>query len=465
MAHAKKILILCFFLTLIIVTGISVIKGQETTGLPSYRLTTQKTKEGNRTRTDYVDENGIITFATDKHYATIIRYYKDGLSIREEYFDEKGEPARQPAGHYALATERNEKGLGICSTYLGIDGNPIVSTNGYAKIRYVYNEKDQKESEYYCDEEDNPVEHKNGYFSVHREYDENGKATEIIYLDEKGSEVNNKNGYAKITREYNDAGKVAYEYYFDAAGKPVAVFDGYYGLYREYDKSGRTILSTFLDADGNPIENSNGYTTSINTYNEDGTLSTTRYYDADGNPATGGRNQYGVEYVNGQGIYLDENGERMFRLDNYLNTHPMFVMIAGILLTIIAAVLHGRSRTAFLILYLAFIVLMTILYREPGASRGAFEVFWSYKQFFSSSSMRQEILNNVWLFMPFGAVLYDPSHPHLWLLAIGLSVGIETVQYITGIGLCEIDDVISNSLGAALGGGVAMSIRAFCGKR
>ena len=461
MLQIKRILVLFFFLALIITTGISVFEGSMTRDHVSSHLTTRNTEEDNKTRTDYVDGKGKITYATDKYYATIIRYFQDGLKIREEYYDEDGEPAKQPSGHYALTIERDEKGRGVCTTYLGIDGRPVTTINGYAKIRYVFNDKDQKELEYYCDADDNPVSHKDGYFGIHREYGENGKASVINYLDENGQAVNNKNGYAKVTRIYNDAGKVAYEYYFDENGKPVPVFSGYYCLYREYDESGRTTLTTYLDKDGNPTKAEGRYATSVNTYNSDGTLSTTRYYDAEGKPATNGHNQYGVEYVNGQEIYLDENGERMLRLDNFLGTHPLLVMIAGVALTLIAAALRGRGKALFLILYLAFIILMTIWNREPGVSKGAFQVFWSYRQFFSSDSLRQEILNNIWLFMPLGALLYDASHPYAWICAVGLSLGIETVQYFAGIGLGEIDDVISNSIGAALGCGIAMSLKTF----
>ena len=47
--------------------------------------------------------------------------------------------------------------------------------------------------------------------------------------------------------------------------------------------------------------------------------------------------------------------------------------------------------------------------------------------------------------------MYNSVHPYLWICAIVLSLGIELVQYFAGIGLGEIDDVISNSLGAVLG--------------
>lgn len=451
MQHIKRIIVLFFFLALIIITVVSALENSVTSSHTSNRLKTQKTEEENKTRTDFIDEKGKITYATDRQYATVIKYYRDGKTVREEYYDEKGEPAKLPSGYYALTIERDDKGQAICTTYLGIDGEPIITENGYAKIKNVFNDKDQKELEYYCDAGDNPVAHKKGYFSIHRDYDENGNVTEITYLDENGQAVNNIGGYAKITRVYNDAGKVAYEYYYDASGEAATVSSGYSGLHREYDEAGHLTLTTFLDKNGNPTKGGGRFATSVNTYNSEGALSTVRYFDEEGNPVTNGNNQYGIEYVNGREIFLDENGKRMLRLDNFLGTHPLVVMIAGVVLTIIAAALQGRGKTAFVILYLAFIVLMTIWNREPGTSKGSFELFWSYRQFFSSGTLRQEILNNIWLFVPLGALMYNSVHPYLWICAIVLSLGIELVQYFAGIGLGEIDDVISNSLGAVLG--------------
>ena len=63
-----------------------------------------------------------------------------------------------------------------------------------------------------------------------------------------------------------------------------------------------------------------------------------------------------------------------------------------------------------------------------------------------------EILNNIWLFVPLGMLLAG-----LWpgwavlMIPVLLSAMIEGMQYALGVGLCEIDDVISNSLGGALG--------------
>ncbi len=95
---------------------------------------------------------------------------------------------------------------------------------------------------------------------------------------------------------------------------------------------------------------------------------------------------------------------------------------------------------------------MTLMYRSAGDTKVKFELFWSYKQFFNSSSLRIEILNNIWLFVPLGAILYKLwPQGYILLIPILFSVLIETIQYFTGLGLSELDDVISNGLGVLIG--------------
>lgn len=62
-----------------------------------------------------------------------------------------------------------------------------------------------------------------------------------------------------------------------------------------------------------------------------------------------------------------------------------------------------------------------------------------------------EILNNIWLFIPLGAILMKPIGWRGIIACIVLSCIIEVVQYFTGFGLAEFDDNISNGLGGAIG--------------
>lgn len=436
-----------FFLTL---TAAFVVKSPVKQGLPSYCLSAQVTEQGNTRRTDYVDTEGNITFATDKHYASIIRTYEDGKVVLEEYFDESGNPSVQELGHCALLRHFNTDDLADRITYLDESGQPVVTSSGYDTIHRTYNVQRLAETDtYYIGDEQ--VQNAYGFYAYHREYNNSKQLVELAYLDENGQLATHRNGYAVITRSYNEDGRVEYQYYFDTDRCPAAVFSGYYGLYREYDEFGNTTLTTYLDDDGRPLELNHGYATTVSTYGDDGSVKSVRYFDAEGNPVTVGRNQYGYENVNGRRIYLDENGERMRRLDNILNTHPVIVLMAGVVLTAVTPCLTGKGRTVFLILYILFIGYMTFAYRETGASQGQFELFWSYKQIFSSETIREEIINNIWLFVPLGAVLYDPGHKNRWIWAITLSLLIETLQYVTGAGLSEFDDLVSNSVGAFIG--------------
>ena len=62
------------------------------------------------------------------------------------------------------------------------------------------------------------------------------------------------------------------------------------------------------------------------------------------------------------------------------------------------------------------------------------------------------MLANIWLFIPFGAILYKLSH--IWEIIafpILLSLLIETSQLVLDIGAFEISDLITNSLGGIVG--------------
>ena len=452
----KKAVVGIVFLLLITFTVLSMLEASAA-GLASSCLRIQRTEDGNTKRTDYVDANGKITYATDKHYATMIQTYEDGRLILEQYFDAEGKPAVQPLGHCAVSRSYNQDGLVDVITYLDQDGQAVITSSGYQAIHRTYEDRGLAETDTY-EVDGEPVQNVNGFYSCHREYDEKKHVREIRYYDEDGQLTLHKNGYAIITRTYNRAGKTEYEYYFDTNREPVAVFSGYYGQYREYDKNGKTTLTTYLNAEGAPMEVSEGYATVTRTYAEDGSVASIRYFNVQGTPVAIGDGHYGVEYVNGYGFSLDEDGEPVFRLDIYLHAHPMIVLAAGVILPFIAVLLKKKDRLAFLIAYLLFVAVMTVLYRESGTQRIQLNLFWSYRQLLSSAPLRQEILNNIWLFVPLGAALFRPGHRFGWLWAIALSILIETVQYLAGIGLCEIDDVISNGLGAMIGFGFADGI-------
>ena len=102
-----------------------------------------------------------------------------------------------------------------------------------------------------------------------------------------------------------------------------------------------------------------------------------------------------------------------------------------------------------------FIIYMTLFYREGGYPEGQFQLFWSYRHFFYNRELRMEICQNIWLFVPLGILLYAVFRKR-WVLVVPLafSIIIELVQYYTGRGLFEFDDMLSDGLGGCMGFGL-----------
>ena len=150
----------------------------------------------------------------------------------------------------------------------------------------------------------------------------------------------------------------------------------------------------------------------------------------------------------------------MLFLSDILHEMHWIVVVAGCLWCIAAALGSRKQNAILLILYLAFIVYMTLIGERAGVPGVRLDLFWSYRLFFISPVMRLQILNNIWLFVPLGAMLY-----RLWprgyvaLIPVLLSLVIETLQLVLGRGLFETDDIISNSLGGLIGVLVCWGIR------
>ncbi len=60
-------------------------------------------------------------------------------------------------------------------------------------------------------------------------------------------------------------------------------------------------------------------------------------------------------------------------------------------------------------------------------------------------------LQNILFFVPFGILFPAWKWKAVLISAFAFSVLIEAAQYVFGLGLCELDDVICNTLGAMIG--------------
>ncbi len=123
-------------------------------------------------------------------------------------------------------------------------------------------------------------------------------------------------------------------------------------------------------------------------------------------------------------------------------------------------VLSKKKQLIFIlfIMYTVFVVWMTLLMREPRVSERVFEsrLFWAFREWISGADNGKiesfQYLQNIIFFIPFGFLF--PRKKNWWtVVCAGLftSVLIEFTQYVFNLGWCEIDDAVSNSLGALIG--------------
>lgn len=413
-------------------------------------MTVSATPDGERT--DFTDADGNPAFAADMHYSSAVRRFS-GSDVREEYFDENGEPCELPAGYYSVVNAI-KGGLAVRTSYFGRDGEPVDCSSGYSVCVRTFNDAGQTETELFFDSSGEPVDTPFMGYGRRFVYDENGNSRIVFYLDKDGEVRNNSLGCAEVRSTFYPDGKSENEFFFDSDSNPAFLTFGQNGVHREYDEYGRNYLRTYLDAAGNPIVNTSGFTTLKYTYYIDDTVKTRRYYGIDGEPVALSHGQYGILNRSGKSVYLDKNGNEFFDLNNFLHNSPISVLFVGLAVVIISAFCGKRGRIALTLLYLAFVVYMTLLYRYTVADRVNLTPFWSYRQFFTNPLLRTEILKNVWLFVPLGALaggLRGRRIVFALLSLAALSVCIEIIQYFTGIGLCELDDVFSNILGGLIG--------------
>lgn len=415
--------------------------------LALYRSTDLEKKETSTGVAYYHD--GVLTYAADLHYAyftrTVVEETVEGKTIIDAYYDAGGKPAKQKAGHYALKRvylDLNE----VQTIYLDENHNPITNATGYSERRREY--RDGKViREWYLDTSGFPVKLVSGYYGRINEW-ESGRNTVVTYVDENWQPTNNKFGYAISKRTFYEkglwTGRIENECYFDASGSPVSLSKHQFGVHKEYDELGRNTVLTYLGENGEAIK------TVKRTFYPDNTVETEKYYDGNEKPQRQASGNYGIKKIGGKTIYLDREGREYQDLNRLLLNEPLLVVILGTLVLILSLFLSCQANLVLLLFYTIFILYMT-LWNRDGETRAELELFWSYKQFLSSPSLRLEILNNIWLFIPLGAVLMRLFG---WKGIVGclvFSCAIEVVQYFTGFGLAELDDIISNGLGSLIG--------------
>ena len=130
-------------------------------------------------------------------------------------------------------------------------------------------------------------------------------------------------------------------------------------------------------------------------------------------------------------------------------------MFIGVLILARRLDLVRRIALSLLLPYLFLTIVATVITRSPSAeAQIMLEPFRTYWQYFTDEFTLFEIRANVLLFIPIGFLLPMVIKKPVWLppiIGIGISVIIELIQLITHRGMCETDDVISNTIGFLIG--------------
>ncbi len=420
-------------------------------GAISAELEKNELTEGNITRTVYTDKKGQATVAVDIGYAVLEKTNNsDGKLILERYLDENGEPMLGKGGYAGISYEHFD-GYDML-TYLDRDGNAMQTVGGYTYIKRTLTESGKADTDTYYDSQMQTVKCSGGYRQTRREYDDNGNNCAVYYYGEGGLLLQSSVFPAIKRYERDSSDRVIKEMAFDASGAPAPTMSGCYGVKNDYNKDGRVIRITYLDADGKPAATTAGYTSLTRTYYRDGTIEKEMYFGADGEPYRVKKGYYGVKISGSERLQLSRGGHVLLNVDNILSGFPFTVVLFGVFVTLLIIVAPKKLRIVLSVLYVVFILYETLMFRETGDTQLNLQLFSYAQVFLVSMSRRTGVINNVWLFVPFGASLYMQLKKKRFLLVpLLFSLAIEVTQYVTSLGIAELDDLFGNTLGGAIG--------------
>lgn len=132
------------------------------------------------------------------------------------------------------------------------------------------------------------------------------------------------------------------------------------------------------------------------------------------------------------------------------NQRLLIGIVGGLVL--LSAISSRKQNRILMVLYSTVIVYMTLLNRPVGPRSISLSLFWSYRLLPHSPYFQRQVLYNILLFVPVGMIL-SRLRPK-WNTVVYpfyISLGIEMLQFITGRGLFELDDLVSNTLGGLAG--------------
>lgn len=117
--------------------------------------------------------------------------------------------------------------------------------------------------------------------------------------------------------------------------------------------------------------------------------------------------------------------------------------------------------------YILLIYCATVIYRVYSeTAEHEFTPFWSYREIEDGRlDLLAENIMNVVVFVPVGLLLSCVSRRLKWwmvlLIGFGMSLSIESLQFVLKRGFSEFDDVFHNTLGCAIGVMIVALIKGF----
>ena len=154
-------------------------------------------------------------------------------------------------------------------------------------------------------------------------------------------------------------------------------------------------------------------------------------------------------------------------------------LICGLILAVCYAVCRKKGRrfpwgkavcAVLLVGWAVITVFVTLLRSEPNefaARQWNLQLFRAWREAYQRFTLQiwLNVLLNIALFVPLGFLLSLLAKPfRKWYAALGAGFGvsllIELAQFFTGRGMCDVDDLFTNTLGAMLGWCAAMLVLA-----
>lgn len=146
----------------------------------------------------------------------------------------------------------------------------------------------------------------------------------------------------------------------------------------------------------------------------------------------------------------------------------IMAIIAGVLVWGIAAAFAWKKSKVrrwwkmvnfyLMAMFVVFIIYFTVLSRQTNVSELQMIPFYSFIEAHNQPELYRAMLMNVFLFVPMGLTLPFALPEKMYhkvlasvLCAMILSTIVEIMQYVFQLGRAETDDVICNTLGAAIG--------------